>query len=128
MGSNLTKTEYLKAVKKSLPCSRIMKKAIIAELENEIDLFLEENPAASVADLTERFGTAEDIAGSFSARNDLDSLKKKVKRNKVLVLGACCIILILVIVLLVLWKVVLPAHGSSVTEYVSSSSVEYKHQ
>ena len=65
------------------------------------------------------------IAGSFSARNDLDSLKKKVKRNKVLVLGACCIILILVIVLLVLWKVVLPAHGSSVTEYVSSSSVEY---
>lgn len=128
MGNDRVKTEYLKMVKKALPCNHFMKKAIIAELENEIDLFLEESPAASVADLTERFGTAEDIAGSFSARNDLDSLKKKAKRYKAIIIGACCIILLLVIALLILWKVVLPIQDGSYTYYTYSSSIKINTQ
>lgn len=53
---------YYHRIRKLMVCKNRDKKKLIAELEGNIDAFLEDHPGASFDDITGHFGTPEDIA------------------------------------------------------------------
>ena len=58
MKKNKELTDYCKAVKKNLHCSKQLKKEILHALESDIEEYLEQNPATTAEDVREHFGGA----------------------------------------------------------------------
>ncbi len=74
---------YCKQVEALLLCDRKNKKAFLAELKNDIDEFLQQEPEADFTDVLTAFGAPEEIAESFLKNADITSIKKKLNVKKI---------------------------------------------
>lgn len=66
---NSVQKQYFQEIKRLLPCDEKQKKRCIRELKNDVGLFLEYNPSATLPDLCSAIGQPQDIAESLYNSN-----------------------------------------------------------
>jgi len=91
--------QYVREIRKLLPCNARLKKRCIAELEMDVSTYLENKPAATLADLYDAFGTPQSIAESFLERMDMNQFSRKVRTKRSVVIAVSLAAAILVVVL-----------------------------
>lgn len=92
--------QYCKAVKKELSCPGKIKKDLIIRLTPDLEMFTEENPNASLDDISAHFGSPKEVAESYLASLDEEELKKRINKAKriwITVIAVCTAILLLFI-------------------------------
>lgn len=87
---------YLREIRGWLPCSGKLKRVILKRIENTITDYLFENPSASYAELTERFGTPQQIAATYVDEMETGVLLRdlRVKRKIVRIVAATAAVVI----------------------------------
>ena len=96
--------QYCKAVKKELSCPGKIKKDLIIRLTPDLEMFAEENPNASLDDISAHFGSPKEVAESYLASLDEEELKKRINKAKriwIAVIAVCAAILLLFIAMMV---------------------------
>ena len=89
---------YYRSIRNCLPSSHKLKAKVLAEIENNINEYLRENPSADIASIEARFGTPEQIAIAYVGELGTPELLKKFqirKRILTIIISAVAIILIL---------------------------------
>lgn len=98
MVSNKNVKQYLKLVRKSLPCSPAVKAAILSELKQSIANEGERD--WTIEELQDRFGTPEEIGEGFSHGGLTEELRQKVRKIRVAyILSAVSLSLLIVFLL-----------------------------
>ena len=77
---NNVKKQYIKELSRELGKKTDIKRAFIADIDAEIQDFLDANNDADILELYKEFGTPSDIAGQFIGKADLFKLKKKARK------------------------------------------------
>lgn len=80
---------YYRSISKELPCSRKMKEQILLQIQENVSIFLEQNPAATFEMVQAHFGTAQEIASSYIDDQDAPELLRRIHiKKKILVIVA----------------------------------------
>ena len=61
---NRSLKHYYRQIRSWLPCSRKLKKQILAQIESSISAYLQEHPSADIAEIKARFGEPQQIAAA----------------------------------------------------------------
>ena len=69
-------SSYIKATKKALVCKNAKTKQMLADLENDILCYCEENPNSTFEDIKKHFGEPNTVAEEFSIGFDDNYIKK----------------------------------------------------
>ena len=93
--------KYLKSVQRQLPCSYLVKKAIIKELRQTISEDYE-NQNVTLEELTNKYGTPEEIAEGFQCADISKKLHKRVVIMRAAIACAVAIVVILTVIAIVL--------------------------
>lgn len=93
--------KYLKSVQRQLPCSYLVKKAIIKELRQTISEDYE-NQNVTLEELTNKYGTPEEIAEGFQCADSSKRLHKRVVIMRTAIACAVAIVVILAVIAIVL--------------------------
>ena len=107
---NDTLKQYLREVKRLLPCSAGEKKRCIDELEADVTAFLEHHPNASLTEIYESIGSPESIAKSFMDRVSPNELSHKLSAKRKIVVGILAIAIVLAAVITILVAVTANRH------------------
>lgn len=99
MTTNECIRQYLKSVRKKLPCSFAAKTAIIHDLKQSIT---ESNPETdwTMKVLEEKFGTPEEICEGFSNGPMDEALRKKIRKIRLFLILSATIGILLIGILL----------------------------
>lgn len=89
--------QYLRAIKKALPCDSAQKKRYIAGLRDSIQPYLSEHPDATLEDLYTSIGSPESIAESFMAGLDPKQLSHRLSAKRRIAIGVISIVAVLAI-------------------------------
>lgn len=88
---------YYRSIRKDLPCSRKMKKRIMRQIQESVNLFLEQNPAADFEAVQSHFGEPKTIALSYVEDQDAPVLLRKMRIKKIsiaIVAGTMALVLV----------------------------------
>lgn len=94
--------EYLKQVRRALPCPAALKKQVLTGLGEDISRYIQEHPDADGQALAGVFGTPEQIAQTYidtlSAEELAAVLRKRSKiwRAVIAIVGACALLCVLI--------------------------------
>lgn len=112
---NIALKRYYRSIRNHLPSSHKLKAKVLAEIENNINEYLRENPSADIASIEARFGAPEQIAIAYVYELGTPELLKKFQiRKRILT-----IIISAVAIILILWLGVVS--WSAITEYYDSN-------
>ena len=95
---NVALKRYYRSIRNCLPSSYELKAKVLADIENNINEYLRENPSADIASIEARFGAPEQIAIAYVDELGTPELLKKFqirKRILTIIISAVAIILIL---------------------------------
>lgn len=93
--------KYLKSVQRQLPCSYLVKKAIIKELRQTISEDYE-NQNVTLEELTNKYGTPEEIAEGFQCADISKRLHKRVVIMRAAIACAVAIVVVLAVIFIVI--------------------------
>ena len=91
---------YIKDIKKELLYGTKESRQFLKELKQNVTDYAEENQTADMAQVTEQFGTPEDIAATFFEQYGKEDIKKKVNIRRVVVVAVAVSIVIFIIFLI----------------------------
>ena len=109
MGSNDSGLkEYIRSIRRELPCSGKKKRQFISQIRCSIMDFLQENPEADLEAVQAHFGTKQEIVEDFVRNEDASNLLRKMSiKKKVLAIIAGVMIFITVTWgAVVIWNVI----------------------
>ena len=89
---------YFKTIKKNLPCYNKTMRQMLDDLKLSVETYIKDNDIACFDEITEHFGTAEDIAKEFAIGLDNAYVKsyKFKKRVATITISIFAVILIMV--------------------------------
>ncbi len=87
--------KYYKSIKKSLICDKKTKKIFLKEFTFSVDSYIATNSQATITEIEQHFGTAEDISNSFLFDKPTAYSKKVYQNHKIKI--AILIILIAIL-------------------------------
>lgn len=92
-------SQYLREVKKRIPCSGSQKTEFLYQLEAEVIYYCEDHDDVNLAVLTKHFGTPEDVANEFLAELGVTAVNKvnTAKQHILIIFAAISIAAILLI-------------------------------
>ena len=93
------KKRYLQQVKQLLPYDAGQKKHCVDELDHSVDIFLKDNPDATLETIYHKFGHPEDIASSYLERVDPTKLSKSTTQKRRLIVGVLSALVIIAIII-----------------------------
>ncbi len=93
-----TKKQYMKRVRALFPVYGIPERRFLKGLENSLEEYLLEHPAASLSDFEDRFGAPQDVVNEYITGSDVNYLYKRLNIAKYIRL-ACIVMLALAILL-----------------------------
>ncbi len=76
---------YLTQTKDFLICDSKLKKSIIAEIEESIYEYAENNGISDISQIYERFGTPEETAKTYLSQAEPKKLKKAISTNRIII-------------------------------------------
>ena len=80
--SNPVLKRYVRSIRKTLTCSGKMKKSIISQVNESIEYYLLQNPAADLEAVQSYFGTPQEIAANCIDGQDTFVQLKKIRTKK----------------------------------------------
>lgn len=95
---NMQLKRYYRSIRSWLPCSRRLKKKVLDGIQGNISAYLEENPAADLASIEQRFGKPQQIAGACVEEMGSQELMRdlRVRRKIVSIVMACATAVIII--------------------------------
>lgn len=90
--------KYYRSIRQELPCSWKMKKQIMQQIQDNVDLFREQNPSADFAAIQAHFGTTQEIASSYIDDQDAPALLRKMRIKKsvlMIVVGTMALVFVI---------------------------------
>lgn len=90
---------YYRSIHRELPCSFKMKKRIMQQIYESVNLFLEQNPTADFETVQSHFGEPQTIALSYVEDQDAPALLRKMRIKKI----AIAIVAVTMALVLVSW-------------------------
>ena len=90
---------YIKDIKKELLYGTKESRQFLKELKQNVTDYAEENQNADMAQVTEQFGTPEDIAATFFEQYGKEDIKKKVNIRRVVIVALTIAITMFIIAL-----------------------------
>lgn len=85
--------QYLREVKKRIPCSPAQKKQFLCQLDNEVFLYCEEHNDIDMAALVDQFGSPEELASDFLPEININTVNGFVQtKHRLLMLLAIIVI------------------------------------
>lgn len=106
MTKNLNKElkKYYRDISKALSGIK-EKKAIIAQIKNSVAQYLQDNPEATLADITQKFGSPEEIVEQYFDEDVAKNLSAQLnKRRKVGIVVAILVLITFIIFALIIWR------------------------
>lgn len=91
--------QYLRDVKRVLPCNYRQKKCYLSGIENSLYPYLIEHPDATLNDLYSVFGTPASIVEDYLNNTDAVQISRKISIKRRILIGAISAVTVLVIVL-----------------------------
>lgn len=82
---NPSARKYLQQVRGWIPCGRKMKHRTMAQIEDNLDHFLDENPNVDYQAIVDRFGTPEKIAATYVDEMDTPELLSNLRIKRKIV-------------------------------------------
>lgn len=73
---------YIRSIRKTLPCSRKMKRAVVSQISKSIEDYLIQNPAADLEAVQDHFGTPQQIAVNCVDGQDAFVQLQKLRTKK----------------------------------------------
>ena len=98
MINNRSAKKYLRHVRSMLPGSLRMKKQIMVQITNELNLYLEEQPGVDYNGLLCRFGEPEIIAASYIEAMGTADILKKLRIRKWIISTIAAVLALVVLV------------------------------
>lgn len=94
---NMAMHRYLRGIQGWLPCSRRLKRRILERIQKRVREYLAGNPGASYKELTERFGTPQQIAAAYVAEMGTDELLRdlRIRRRIIGIIAASAIAVVI---------------------------------
>lgn len=89
---------YIKAIRKRMACSSILKSQFIQDFENDILRYQSEN-SASYHQIVEHFGSPEQVASDFMEALDPSDIKRDSLHSKKIYWIVICMLIIVLLVL-----------------------------
>lgn len=86
--------QYYKSVSKELVCDLKTKRRIVRAIKNSASCFIMDNPRASINEIIEHFGTAQEVAEEYCDNESATTINSKVKRTKYIVISVVVAIII----------------------------------
>ena len=77
-----TKKQYMKRVRALFPVYGIPERRFLKGLENSLEEYLLEHPAASLSDFEDRFGAPHDVVREYVSNIDVDILYRRLEIAK----------------------------------------------
>ena len=114
---------FCSEVKKQLCCSYSMKSVFMKELRGRISEFFDANPDATREELEQNFGAPADIASGFTAREDLDDLRKKARRAVIYKIAAIVLLVALALAIYILSEAI-QEHTITITT-IDDGTIKY---
>ncbi len=99
---------YIKDIKKELLYSSKQSREFLAGLRQNVCDFAAENENADMAQVTEQFGTPEDIAATFFEQYSKDDIKRKVNIRRVVVAAVVAIVMMFATAMI---TIIIDTHG-----------------
>lgn len=73
---------YYRDIRKALPCGWFHSRRLMKDLRSSVAQFLQESPNATLQDITNRFGTAQQIAEAYAEQLSPEKLRKNISIRK----------------------------------------------
>lgn len=89
--------QYRKSIKLILPMYGKKEKLYLDKLFEGIEDYLEDNPNATPEQITDKFGSPADIAGTYIECTNQDYLLKHLRKNDIIKKGICLIVTVIII-------------------------------
>lgn len=88
---------YYRDIRKALPCGWIHSRRLLKDLRSSVAQFLQESPNATLQDITNRFGTAQQIAEAYGEQLSPEKLRKSISiRKRILaILATSCAVAVM---------------------------------
>lgn len=96
--NDTTLKQYYRSVRKALPCSRKMKRQIVAQLKDGVNEYLATNQDADFWAVQNHFGTPQQIASGFVEDQSTSTLLHNIsvkKRIVAIIAGAAAVVVLL---------------------------------
>ena len=121
---NLTLRRYYRNIRNYLPCTGHLKKQILAEIQTNVNDYLENNSEADIQQIVSRFGSPQNIAAAYvNDMNTEELLQALYIRKRIVTAIICCIMAVLLI-----WGTAISVAHQSVlareTIYIETEIVE----
>ena len=110
MKSNDSLKQYLREIKKLLPCDYALKKRYIAGLSESIQPYLQEHPDTTLHDLHAVFGAPETIIEDYLNNADAVEVSKRLSRKKFVIVGIVIVAVLALILAVVAIRVTRDVH------------------
>lgn len=85
---------YYRDIRKALPCGWFHSRRLMKDLRCAVSQYLQESPNATLQDITNRFGTAQQIAEAYAEQLSPEKLRKNIsirKRILAIVAASCAV-------------------------------------
>lgn len=88
---------YYRDIRKALPCGWLHSRRLMKDLRGSIAEFLQESPNATFQEVTDRFGSAQQIAESYGEQLPPEKLRKSISIRKriVAIIAASCAVAVM---------------------------------
>lgn len=86
---------YIGSVKKSLMCSDVQKKRVVAEIEDDVYAYVEENGVNSIDEIVRYFGAPETVAESFIDPGQNGEIRRRTSLKRAFIAFVCIIAMLL---------------------------------
>lgn len=90
---------YYRAIRRWLPCGGKQKKQIMQQIQNDIRIYLEQNPTSDMAQIKKVFGEPEAIAASYIENMNMVDLLRSMRTRRRIV----TIVIVAVTAALLMW-------------------------
>ena len=112
---------YIKDIKKELLYGTKESRQFLKELRQSVADFAEENPNAEMAQITEQFGTPEEIAATFFEQYDKNEIKRKVNVRRVII---AAVVVVVLMVGSTLATVIIDSNNQNIDRIIEGSAVD----
>ena len=89
---------YYREIGKALP-DRKKKTAILSQIKNRVNEYIQQNPHADISDIVHKFGLPTEIAEQYFDDAVAQELAHRIKRNRIIGIAIICGLLLIIILL-----------------------------
>jgi uncharacterized membrane protein len=125
---NKQSREYIKTVRNQMLLPSKTKKRALYDLSSGVEEYIQNNPDASIDDLTTHFGNPKTVVGEYILSLDQDELTAEIRKSKIIKRAAISIAVALIVAItaiLTTFGIIVYQSKSSIPHYIDEQVIDY---